>query len=507
MRALAERFFELFSGLDRAYGTYQVEVTKTSGKQVGAAKTLTGKVDAKLWERHLTGKDGIGIIPINDNNETKFGAIDIDVYRGLDISQIVRKLVKLQLPLVPTRSKSGGCHLWLFVSEWVPASQMQEKLREMATLMEYGKAEVFPKQAQILSERGDIGNWINMPYFNGVNGLRYGVKEDGSAQQIEEFLTYAESRRLTKEQFEQFKSAPSEELKDGPPCLQYILGQGPLGEGLRNDGLFNVAVYLSKKFGPDADITGELISFNQTHCNPRLGASEVKILAKSVGAKGYNYTCGKAPFDQYCNKDLCKIRPYGMSSGNGFPVLSSLTKFNTDPPLWFMDVDNGGRMELTTEDLQNMVRFQRRCMDALNLMPPLLNRIQWQTLVNGLMANMTIIEVSHDASPRGQLLEYLERFCTSRAQAHSKEELLLGKPWLHEGKHYFRLSDFMQYLDRQHFKEFKIHKITSILKEQLKGESQFFKIKGKGINVWSIQSFDYQSEAHDTPTFETEIPY
>jgi hypothetical protein len=146
-------------------------------------------------------------------------------------------------------------------------------------------------------------------------------------------------------------------------------------------------------------------------------------------------------------------------------------------------------------------------MEVLNVMPPLINRIQWQTLVNGLMANVTIVEVSNDASPRGQLLEYLERFCTQRAQAHNKEELLLGKPWLHEGRHYFRLSDFMQYLDRQHFKDFKIYKITSILKDYLKGEHHFYKIKGKGINVWSIPAFDYQSEPHATPEFESEIPY
>lgn len=507
MRALAEKFLELFSGLDRAYGIYQVDKTKSSGKLVGAAKTLTGKVTVELWEQHLNGGEGIGLIPINDNNETKFGAIDIDVYRGLDITQIIRKINKLQLPLVPTRSKSGGCHLWLFTAEWVPAGEVQEKLREMATMLEYGKAEVFPKQATILADRGDIGNWINMPYFNGVKGFRYGINEDGSAQSTDDFLKLAYSRRLTKTQFNSLSLVKTDELQDGPPCLQYIMSQGALGDGTRNDVLFNVAVYLSKKLGPDVDPTQELIAFNQRNCDPRLGAGEVKAIAQSVGSRGYNYTCNKPVIGQFCNKDLCKIRPFGLSSSNGFPVLSSLTKFNTDPPIWFLDVEGGGRMELVTDELQNMIKFQRRCMDALNIMPPLINRIQWQTLVNGLMTAMTVIEVSNDASPRGQLLEYLERFCTARAQAHNKEELLLGKPWLHEGRHYFRLSDFMQYLDRQHFKEFKIYKITSILKDQLKGESKFFKIKGKGINVWSIQAFDYQTESHDTPHFETDVPY
>ena len=39
----------------------------------------------------------------------------------------------------------------------------------------------------------------------------------------------------------------NEILPGGPPCLQELLSQGPLGEGSRNNGLFNIGVYLKKK--------------------------------------------------------------------------------------------------------------------------------------------------------------------------------------------------------------------------------------------------------------------
>ena len=48
-------------------------------------------------------------------------------------------------------------------------------------------AEIFPKQTEILVERGDTGNFLNLPYFNGTKGLRYAINDNGSASTLEEF--------------------------------------------------------------------------------------------------------------------------------------------------------------------------------------------------------------------------------------------------------------------------------------------------------------------------------
>jgi hypothetical protein len=37
-----------------------------------------------------------------------------------------------------------------------------------------------------------------------------------------------------------------EKLPGGPPCLQHLLSQGGIAEGGRNNGLFNLGVYLRK---------------------------------------------------------------------------------------------------------------------------------------------------------------------------------------------------------------------------------------------------------------------
>ena len=82
--------------------------------------------------------------------------------------------------------------------------------------------------------------------------------------------------------------------------------------------------------------------------------------------------------------------------------MHSLTKFKTDPPIWFLDVDGGGRLELTTDDLQIQKRFQRRCIDCLNIMPTKIKENDWASMVNTLLEKCNIIEAPPDSSLGGQ---------------------------------------------------------------------------------------------------------
>jgi hypothetical protein len=91
----------------------------------------------------------------------------------LDHKGLIDRIRKLQLPLVVCRSKSGGAHLFLFSKEWVPAKTMQTTLNQIAAAMGYGGTEVFPKQVRLFLERGDVGNFLNLPYFDAESGLRY----------------------------------------------------------------------------------------------------------------------------------------------------------------------------------------------------------------------------------------------------------------------------------------------------------------------------------------------
>ena len=181
------RFKAIFSGLDIAYGTYRIEKAKDNGKQAGKAVVVRKPPTDDLWVKHLQGVDpSLGIIPIRADNSCIWGCVDIDQY-PLDLAGLVKKVRHLNLPLVVCRSKSGGAHVFLFTTVPVSAYDMQRYLKTAAALLGEAGREIFPKQTEILVERGDTGNFLNLPYFGGDDGLRYGIKDDGTSASMEEF--------------------------------------------------------------------------------------------------------------------------------------------------------------------------------------------------------------------------------------------------------------------------------------------------------------------------------
>ena len=64
-----QKFKEIFDGLQEAFGTFKIEKTAQNGKAQGKAGVVREPRTTMLWENHLRGKSGIGIIPINENNQ------------------------------------------------------------------------------------------------------------------------------------------------------------------------------------------------------------------------------------------------------------------------------------------------------------------------------------------------------------------------------------------------------------------------------------------------------
>ena len=248
MTETAQKFYNLFKGSSRAHGTFEVNNTKDI-KQKGVGKTIrSGGAESKHWISHLEGDYGLGVIPINEDNKVCWGCIDVDVY-PLEFKHLVGLVENLKFPLVVCRSKSGGAHLFLFTKDFVPAGEMQDVLRELSAALGYGGVEIFPKQREILVDRSDVGSWLNMPYFGGEDSTRYAYDKDANNLTPETFLEFVEKRKITREQLLSIKIPKAEELVDGPPCLKVLLKQG-FPEGTRNNGLFNIGVYL-KKAHPD----------------------------------------------------------------------------------------------------------------------------------------------------------------------------------------------------------------------------------------------------------------
>ena len=500
----------LFAGLDRAYGCYllpkKTNQADPTEKVQGRPYTEHKPVTLELWENHLNGKRGLGIIPIRDNATIMWAGIDLDVY-PIDLTALEGKLTALKLPLVISRSKSGGAHLLLFLKDAVEAKFIRQKLQEWVVALGFPGSEIFPKQNSLANEK-DVGNWLNMPYYSFKDDDRRCGWYNGAAIGIDDFLTLAEGRKVTRDALERFVVTGDAELSDAPPCLQHLCKSG-FPKGTRNMGLFNVGVYARLKY--DDEWQEQLDVLNRQVMEPPLSTAEVANTVKSLKKKNYFYLCNKDPIVSVCNKEICKTRKFGIGNNDAgmMPtvMLGALSKIDSQSPTWIMDVD-GYRIECTTDDLLNQGRFRKLCLDKINKLPGLLKQPIWEQLIRERLENVEVIEAPPDSGPEGQFKQHLEDFCTARAYGDKPDDLLLGKPYHAVGDDenaldgnsttYFRSNDLFRYLDAQHFKILTERQVWNLLRK-LGASHKQFQLKGKCVMAWRIPSFHMQTEAHAVP--------
>jgi len=509
VKEIAVGFHEIFAGHENAHGEYKITGKKGS-KTTGKANTTREPVTAELWEKHLKGEIGLGIIPIGLSNTCRWGAVDVDVYDGLNLEELSLKLPK---HLVLCRSKSGGAHIFIFMDP-APAKLVRKKLTIIATAIGKPTSEIFPKQETI--GPNDIGNWINMPYFGGESTTRYCIK-GGVALTPLEFLTYAGESKMslpdlvsfTMDSLEEYADDP--EFEDAPPCLKYHIKNGfPVGS--RNNALFSLGVFARKKFPTGWE--DKIFEYNKRFMSPGT-YSEVAAIIRSLNRRTYVYKCKDQPLCAQCNKELCAASPYGVQLAQTDekaqrpnildevipPIICyAPLQGSTDEPYWVFKI---GEIEfnVTVDMAKSQNIFSREYLRQFHkVLLPIQDR-RWVTRMNELLESAELRELAPDAGPEGQMWFHLEEFCTNKSKARAKDEIILGKPWKEDERIYFRSSDFMKYLDQQRFRKFSENELWAILKRG-GAKHHRFNIKGKHVGCWSVSIFDAQNEPFD----ETPIP-
>lgn len=501
MASSAERLHELFRGFSGAHGRYVVKLKKASGKMDGQAYTDTGGATVQNWQDHLDAKYGVGIIPLLDDDTVAWCGIDVDKY-SMDLPQLVAKIRQLKGPFTVFRSKSGGAHLLTFFLTPCPAEEATEWLRAWAAALGFGGSEIFPKQTTRISDK-DIGNWLNMPYFGAGVGetTRYALDEQGAALRLEDALALCELGRLSPEDLPQpVEPEPNDEtlFEEGPPCLQTLQKLGGFPEGMRNAGMFNVAVYLKKRY-PD-DWKELLHKYNDEMCDPPLKDDELRTsLMKSFERKDYAYKCKEGPIAPHCNRSRCLRQRFGVGDavgGANFEI-SNITKLEGDPVHWIVEID-GRRMMLTTDELMKPALFAKRYFELHTRYLAPMPLARWAKYIDEKAAVADIVpEPDDEETTTGLLLTHLRDFC-SRTLARTRDELDRNQPWVNEGRIYFKGSAYFKHLTNHDFKNFVERQVIERLRTKVKFDKHKFNIKTHYVNVYSV---DYRALfGDDAPT-------
>ena len=493
---LALRLYTLFGGLHRAHGTYKVEQRKASDKKGsklgGKALTERAPYTAELWDLHLRGTQGLGVVPVLEDGTCVWGCIDIDKYEGLSLEDLELQCARLGLPLLPTYSKSAGAHLYLFGKGHVPCELSRLRMAEWAVALGHGGCEVFPKQDK-LADENDVGNWLNMPYFADIgedgepgHSSRYAIF-NGKRLSVEEFIDRAAQVAVTVSQLEALSLPEGEEFAQGPPCLQSLARSG-FPQGTRNKGLFAVGVYLKKRYGDDW--LNYVTQYNEQFFKPPLPPDEVKTVVKSLDRKAWQYTCKDSPLKQVCNSTICRRQEFGVGDGNvegslGITVDVEVQRIMSDPPYYMLTI-NGKRVEIFCELITVQRSFQQVVFESVHVLPATLPQEDFRRLLNKWAAAAVEVEAPSDAGASGDLMFHLDQFCTVLPQAETREELLTGRPLTEDGWTHFRSSDFKRYLDSQHYRAITHTRLWATLRKLADVKARQLSVDGRQVGVWAI---------------------
>jgi hypothetical protein len=485
----------MFEGSDLAHGMTKLShKTDTRGKQEAQHWTVKTPATVVEWGRHLRGECIIGISPINSKNECKWGAIDIDNYKSPELhASLALRVADTGIKAVVSYSKSGGAHIFVLLDSFLPAEAVVARMQELAAYLGHASAEIFPKQTQVQpagadGKTQDYGNWISMPFWGGRQPLVLRA-HDGAVEALgfKEFLEKHEEFINEAGTFLSTELPTKDTLfPEGPPCLNQLFST-PSQEGYRNVLLSNTAVYAKQAF-PDS-WQGQIQKYNALFDNP-LPLKEVEAILRSYSRKDYKYQCRVEPLKGNCNARKCRCVKFGIGHQAVLPGNQSLSMIATEPPIWYLDIvlkdGREKRISLSTEQLQNPIGFQKRCMEVLQEMPPTPDRKEWQVNVQEMMASVKIIDVPEEMTREGQFTEMIVDFFSMGALNGSEDDLMRGLPYAEDGHCYFRLRDLNTYMINQRFTQLAPNEVISSIKRTLRGERIARIVQGRSMNLWKV---------------------
>ena len=280
----AEQFQKRFTGNQRVHGILDAN---------GDYKTVKGKPTTELVQQHLEGKISLGIVPITDNGNCKFAALDFDdhkkggIKKNFPYKTLLEKIKFLNLPLTVCKSKSGGAHAYLFLDKYYKAGDIRHILKKFVYALGYERnsVEIFPKQETLLNKDGTLGdgNCINLPYHKG--NTRVMLDADGKSLKLEEALLYSPKRVTGGDNLSKFK----------------LLDHGK--STYRNDRTFAATTFIKKH--SDFDWKEQTLKYNKIFNDPPLTEKELEdTVLKSNEKKDYNQNIEEEPPTELVGYDI-----------------------------------------------------------------------------------------------------------------------------------------------------------------------------------------------------------
>lgn len=447
----AEQFAALFAGNLNNYGVHIPEKnTKEGEKAKGSSFTVSKPLTSDLYAKHLIGGQSLGVVPIDQNDEVSFAAIDVDIYdKRSTLTRILRTIERYNLPLVGFKTKSGGLHLFCFFEKKTKAALVVPVLRELLSVFSLDPdTEIFPKQVKL----SDCGNFINLPYFNAKKTTRPALNSDGEELSLAEAVSLCIKKETS---ISKFKNTMEQlPLSSAPPCLQTLFVSDNILEGHRNEFLFNCAVYLKNRFG--TSFGKNLHSLNLKLSRPLEEKELESTIVASHTKNDYTYKCTNSCLTPFCNSELCDTREFGKSAGDISDfTFEQLIRITGDEPFYRWRVNDKWLVFNDEKELLSQIKFRVLCMRQLNKIPKTITQKAWDKIINraleGILEEEGADEISNKSLFDQALQEWFNRIPAVRETDIEHGQVWLDKDIDEESYFVFKLSKLIEYFSKQPF--------------------------------------------------------
>ena len=322
-------FWDLFVGLDSAYGT----VNPVTGKHRIVKSPVTERVIAD----HLAGKNLFATFLL-EKDKTKAVVVDFDTGNKIDPFEFYSAVNWFGLPAYIEISRQKGFHVWCFFENPVPAVIARRAFRGI--LQKIGRSEgieIFPKQ-DCLDDDRRYGNTINTPLFGAlvcknktvfVNPRSFEAYEDqwgllSSIKKVDEGMLLEVIANTT-----DFASQPVASVDVDAanikydsfsllPCIQKMLHCGV--SRLQKSSCFWLAVHL-KKIGLPQDLAVVVLEEWSKKNSPQDGkgvmsGSGIPFQAECAYSKNYKgLGCSTDVLSAFCD-DRCRVKAWRKKQRN-----------------------------------------------------------------------------------------------------------------------------------------------------------------------------------------------
>lgn len=200
---IVDDFITLFRGRGDCYGAWD-------------GGCVREPLRSNTFREHLFGEAFIGVYPcVPHNGETMcvWGCSDID-YDNPDHAWLLHDAFEAAGVHSWVERTRRGYHIWVFTPELIQAKHMRRMFLAAHQVAELPAKEVNPKQETLM--KGQVGNYVRLPYPNDGTGRRVMVTRDLQPIALEEFV---------REAFNRYTSADTiTRLSDyyRPPTISYV---------------------------------------------------------------------------------------------------------------------------------------------------------------------------------------------------------------------------------------------------------------------------------------------